>query len=629
MVNFLNSMRRTLALWAFVGLFVLPWSAQAQQWVATAYLKDPSQRLTIEEVAQRSANFTPAPNGFAAGYTHHVHWLRFELRPLFADPSPTVLEIRPPFLDDVRLFIPREGGGFDEKVAGDRLPFSSREIPHYGLAFSIPPLPPEGRSFYIRLQTSSSSVMALRHWTQEGYGNVKTQESAALGLYYGILLSLLTLLAWQGHWRSSGLHRSFLVFTAAITLSLLGMNGLVAPFLGRDTPAITDHWTSISTLLLYASFGPLFQHLFETKVGSARHRFFQMVGWAPLLGLLAIPLGWYTDVIAVLSILVVSAALLAVYLSLQPQQLRTVGGSLIAAAMLFAAYSGTNVLLSVMGILPSQFWFVYGFQIGMLVTLVLLMLMLVARSRVGAQQALEDRERAVAAEAQAQAERQSRQELSRFVAIFSHEIKTPLAVIKSSAESLQMVLPTTDSTTHQRLARIVSGTKRINLLAEQFLRKDEIDEDGFEPERKPLDLARCLSDAVDEVDHEQRVRWLRPLVTSPWRGDPLLISILVSNLVGNALKYSPSDQSVTIDFNHEAEQYVLRVQDHGPGIESAQLPHIFNSYYRGQPDGAISGSGLGLHLVKRIAELHGARVQVQSQVGHGSTFSVYFPKTPT
>jgi signal transduction histidine kinase len=85
----------------------------------------------------------------------------------------------------------------------------------------------------------------------------------------------------------------------------------------------------------------------------------------------------------------------------------------------------------------------------------------------------------------------------------------------------------------------------------------------------------------------------------------------------------------SIDFSHEAEQYVLRVQDHGPGIDSVQLPHIFNSYYRGQRDGAISGSGLGLHLVKRIAELHDARVQVQSQVGNGSTFSVYFPRTST
>jgi signal transduction histidine kinase len=581
--------------------------------------------LTIEQVVQRNADFTPAPNGFAAGYTHHVHWLRFELRPLDSDPSPTLLEIRPPFLDDVRLFSPQAGGGFEEKVAGDRLPFSSREIPHYGLALSIPPLPPEGSTFYIRLQTTSSSVMALRHWTQEGFGKAKNQEAAALGLYYGVLLSLLTLLAWQGHWRSNGLHRSFLVFTAAITLGLLGMNGLVAPMLGQDTPAISDHWTSVSTLLLYASFGPLFQHLFETRVGSKLHRFFQVVTWAPLLGLMAIPLGWYTDVIAALGTLLVSAALLAVYLSLRPQQLRTVGGSLIAAAMLFAAYSGTNVLLSVMGILPSQFWFVYGFQIGMLATLVLLMLMLVARSRVSTQQAIEDRERAIAAEAQAQAERQARQELSRFVAIFSHEIKTPLAVIQGSAESLQMANPMADEPTHKRLGRIVSAAKRINLLSEQFLRKDELEEEGYEPERQAFDASPCVAEAVAEVDHEGRVQVELPSDEVCWHGDRLLIAILVSNLVGNALKYSPADRPVRVSLSPEHGEWVLRVQDHGPGIDPEQLPHIFNSYYRGQRDGAVSGSGLGLYLVQRIAHLHGARVSAQSTLGQGSVFSVHFP----
>lgn len=616
-------MRHTLALWAFVGLLVWPWTTQAQHWVETAYLKDTSQRLTLEEVTQRSADFTPAPNGFAAGYTRHVHWLRFELHPLGEGPS--LLEIRPPFLDEVRLFIPRADGGFDEKVAGDRLPFSSREIPHYGLALSIPPLPPQGSTFYIRLQTTSSSIMALRHWTPDGFGKAKTQEAAALGLYYGVLLSLLTLLAWQGQWRSKGLHRSFLAFTAAITLGLLGMNGLVAPMLGQDTPIVADHWTSVSTLLLYASFGPLLHHLFDTPLGSARHRFFQVVGWAPLLGLLAIPLGWYTEVIAVMGALVVSAALLAVYLSLRPQQLRTVGGSLIAAAMLFAAYSGTNVLLSVMGVLPGQFWFVYGFQIGMLATLVLLMLMLEARSRRGSQQALEDRERAIAAEAQAQAERQSRQELSRFVAIFSHEIKTPLAVIQGSAESLQMAKPLADEHSQKRLGRIVSASKRINLLSEQFLRKDELEEEGYEPNRQAFDLSPCVAEAVSEVDHEGRVQLALPNHEVWWHGDRLLIAILVSNLVGNALKYSTADRPVRVTLNPERGEWVLRVHDHGPGIDPQQLPHIFNSYYRGQRDGAVSGSGLGLYLVQRIAQLHGGRVQAQSTLGLGSTFSVHFP----
>lgn len=100
---------------------------------------------------------------------------------------------------------------------------------------------------------------------------------------------------------------------------------------------------------------------------------------------------------------------------------------------------------------------------------------------------------------------------------------------------------------------------------------------------------------------------------------------MVSNLVGNALKYSDTDQGVQVELSPDQGQWVLRVHDNGPGIDPQQLPHIFNSYYRGQRDGTVRGSGLGLYLVQRIAHLHGARVQAHSTLGQGSVFSVHFP----
>lgn len=617
-------MRRTLALWAFACLFIQPWAVQAQQWVSTAYLVDPSHRLTIEEVVLRSEAFIPAPNGFAVGYTRDAHWLRFELLPVGSDQEPSVLEIRPPFLDDVRLYSPTADGGFDETFTGDRWPLSSRQIQTFGLSLVIPPLPPEGNTFYIRLTTTSSSIMALRHWTQAGFRDARTQESAILGVYYGVLLSMLFLLAWQGQWHNSGLHRSFIGFTAAVALGAFGMNGLVAPFFGRDTPVITDHWTSISTLLIYAAMGPLYRHLFQVREGSKSYRFFQVACWAPLLGLLSIPLGVYSDVMGALGLVVMATSLYGLYLSFQPEQLRSVGGPLVAAATLLVAFSGTSTLFSVMGLLPGQLWFVYGFQVGMLAALVLLMLMLETRSRVNMQQALDDRERVIAAEAQIQAERESRQELSRFVAIFSHEVKTPLAVIQGSAESLQLIAPSADENTQKRLGRIVLAAKRINLLSEQFLRKDELEEEGFEPTRRAFDLVQCVREAVD-TELEQRVELRLPTSEVWWHGDRLLISIMVSNLVGNALKYSDTDQGVQVELSPDQGQWVLRVHDNGPGIDPQQLPHIFNSYYRGQRDGTVRGSGLGLYLVQRIAHLHGARVQAHSTLGQGSVFSVHFP----
>ena len=94
---------RQFAFWLWMVFLALPAAVQAQAWVNTAYLEDPTQSLTIEEVASTTQAFVPTEHGFSAGYTRSVHWLRFELRPRGTDPTaPSVLEIRPPFLDDVR-----------------------------------------------------------------------------------------------------------------------------------------------------------------------------------------------------------------------------------------------------------------------------------------------------------------------------------------------------------------------------------------------------------------------------------------------------------------------------------------------------------------------------------------------
>ena len=617
---------RHFVFWIWMVFFAAPTAAQAQAWVNTAYLTDSTQSLTIEQVVATPQAFEPTTHGFAAGYTRNVHWLRFELRPLGADPtSESVLEIRPPFLDDVRLYIPQADGSYIEKRTGDQMPYASRELPYFGLGLKIPPIPAEGQTFYLRLQTSSSSILALRHWASEDFGPAKSHQSAALGLYYGVLLTLLTLLAWQGQWRHNALHRSFMGFTAAIAMGAFGLNDLIAPMWDHWHPRITDHWTSVTTLLIYASFGPLYIHLFELKPGSVLFRFYRSVMWLPLVGLLSIPLGVYTEIMPTLGFLTVIAVLVAVALSWRPSQWCQTGGTLIALAQLCVAYSGTNILLSAIGILPGHFWFVYGFQVAILLAIVLLMLMLVTRARKNAQQSRRDRERAIAAESMAQAEKQSRQELSRFVAIFSHEIKTPLAVIQSSAQSLQLINPAKELETHKRLDRIVTASKRINELSEQFLRKDEIEAQGFTPDRKPLDLVQSVRTVIQDHEEHHRIHLSLPQKSVVVLGDELLMSILINNLVSNALKYSAKDQPIKVTLISEQHRGTLRVHDQGPGIDPESLPHIFNSYYRGQRDGNIRGSGLGLYLVKRIAELLDANVTVESTVGQGSVFSVQIP----
>src|SRR5947208_15380500 len=108
-------------------------------------------------------------------------------------------------------------------------------------------------------------------------------------------------------------------------------------------------------------------------------------------------------------------------------------------------------------------------------------------------------------------------------------------------------------------------------------------------------------------------------------GDPKLLFQVFSNLVSNAVKYSPSGGPIAISAGIESEQVVVAVEDHGIGIPAKDLDRLFERYYRGSNVSGIVGTGVGLYLVKMVVEVHGGEVAVESTEGKGSTFSVRLP----
>ena len=116
----------------------------------------------------------------------------------------------------------------------------------------------------------------------------------------------------------------------------------------------------------------------------------------------------------------------------------------------------------------------------------------------------------------------------------------------------------------------------------------------------------------------------------PVKADPTLLRRAITNLVTNALKYAPDSGPVVLRAAHQGEEVVLSVSDRGPGIAPADLPHVFQKFYRGRQGTAerVHGSGLGLAIVKSIADLHGGRVWCESAPGEGSVFYLALPVVP-
>ncbi|MFH0914006.1 MAG: ATP-binding protein, partial [Chloroflexota bacterium] len=210
-----------------------------------------------------------------------------------------------------------------------------------------------------------------------------------------------------------------------------------------------------------------------------------------------------------------------------------------------------------------------------------------------------------------------------FVADASHELRTPLTVIQGNLDLLQRGMGEEDR--RESLRASEAETRRMSQIVNDLLLLAEI-ESGQVKREESISLPELVR---DEFRRAQQVAGNHHLVLGrledlTLKGDSYRLKQLLSNLVDNALRYTPEGGSITLSLFREGEWARLEVADTGIGIAPEHLPHIFERFYRvEQSRRQGGGTGLGLAIVKRIAEQHNGRVTVTSEPGTGSTFAVW------
>jgi PAS domain S-box-containing protein len=217
---------------------------------------------------------------------------------------------------------------------------------------------------------------------------------------------------------------------------------------------------------------------------------------------------------------------------------------------------------------------------------------------------------------------------SRFVSMTSHEFRTPLAAILSAEEVLRHYgdrLP--ESERLETLDSIAEGVQRMSKMMDRVLLLGKADAQMLEFEPAPVNVAALCRRLVEEVwaQHpdtscEIAVR-TRPGVGS-CRSDEKLLRHIFGNLLSNAIKYSPQGGQVRFDVRREGDELVFEVADQGIGIPADEVAHLFESFHRATNVGSIQGTGLGLAIVKNAVEVHGGRIDVASELGTGTVFTV-------
>jgi len=219
---------------------------------------------------------------------------------------------------------------------------------------------------------------------------------------------------------------------------------------------------------------------------------------------------------------------------------------------------------------------------------------------------------------------------SDFIAAVSHDLRSPLTYMRGFVTMLGMAGPLT-SRQQEYVEKIMSGIDQMTRLIEDLMDLKRIEEGIGQ-----RGICR-LSDLIRDVFHEMRphamAQGLRMTMEIHGhgivKGDPMWLRRAITNLVDNAIKYTPEGGSISLGLIEQNAEVVVWVRDTGPGIAPADQARIFEKFYRvrRKETAHVKGSGLGLALVKSIVEWHGGRVWVESQLGQGSTFYIALPTT--
>ena len=222
---------------------------------------------------------------------------------------------------------------------------------------------------------------------------------------------------------------------------------------------------------------------------------------------------------------------------------------------------------------------------------------------------------------------------SRFSSMVSHEFRTPLAVIQSSTDLLrtyreQMSVEKQIS----QLEKIQLQVKRLTELLNDILTLGKAQTVGLDFNPEYIDVYDFSLEIIGEMrataithsfQFEAQDESYNAYV------DAKLLRQALTNLLSNAIKYSPVNSTIYFRMRCEEQRIVIEIQDEGEGIAPEDQEHLFEVFYRAKNVLSIQGTGLGLPIVKQAIEAHGGAVTCQSELGHGSTFTLYVPLTPT
>ena len=627
-------------------------------------LADPEGKLDATQ-ASDAAGWSSLPGNLSAGFSDAAIWLRLPVYIADQPPQGWILWFSNALLDDVRIYTRRPDeawrllGNSGEDVARGLWPVDYRSP-----AFQFTPKAAGSQELLIRLQSKNALATRLEIWQRLDFDNYSRREGLFFGLYFGFYLLLIFLHC--GFWVSTRAWMSglFLAYISGTVLNEVLSLGLIQQITG-----IPAFWSdrllgiSLSVSLFIATLVSCRQLELNTYWPRVTRAITSLSAVVALTGMILVTTGRYAW--GVLPVQWTALSLILVFSGIAAYLLANAYRPARFFALAFGVfYLGVFIaFLRNLGILPVNAWTQHASALGTMLHMALLGLYIVWRYE-HKRRAREKRQAHLVAEmamqhnqrlerqvenrttelrdeirrrelledelrASLELERHVRHEQKEFVAMVSHEFRTPLAIIGTSAQQLSRNLDASPERSQTRCRNILEASRRLLTLVDEYLTEDRISERGAQVKLQSCQVLELLQGLVQDLP-EGRVSLHvngtpRPLLT-----DPSLLRIALSNLLVNANRHTPEDASLRITL-HTLEQFVyIDFENPGEAIPVEEQSSLFQKYYRGRQAVREPGAGLGLYLVRRIAETLGGQAALIADGKSGLIcFRLTLPDSPT
>lgn len=582
--------------------------------IERAFYQDQSASLSFEQVQQKP--FIPFNDALNQGYSKAAFWVRIRIDRV-TDGGTIVIKILPNYLDEIALFA--LGSLRPRQVVGDRYPLANNGVRALGYNFIVDPAA-DGPYYWLRLKTTSTSLMAIEAIPYEKMA----ASSATEYMLSGMLLGVLCVFGLMG---AAYFLASREVINGAFFLKQLLALMLALFFLGHVRLMTAEHWSpsTIDTLTSYCIFIYTFSAGFFYTLFFKEYKTRAWAGWLMVLSLLLIAmatglfavgyrglaLGINMGVMTFVSCLLVLISIFGIrWHSLQnPVISRPLLITIQSANFLSAMFTS----LPSLGLMTGTQFTTYAAMLTAIVSSIFMLLIVRFRAKKQDQQRLAE----IAVQVnRAEQEKQQRERQEKFMAMLTHELKTPLAVIRFAARN---ALGKSHSS-----ARIERAVDDINAVIDRCQQADKL-EKGWVLSKKKHSVRSLVEGCLDRLEQKDRIH-ISVIPNRALSTDSALFGIILSNLLENALKYSPSGDRVDLNIivYDGTSQLCLTVKNRIGKAGAPDKEKVFKKYYRSELAHAITGSGLGLFIVQALTQLLDGQADYQYE-GEQVTFSVTLP----